>query len=363
MTPVSAPFRGTKTLPTTGGWKQMGLFPTTRYMGSKYKLLPFLWQHTKALKFDAVLDAFSGSACVGYMYKAQGKAVATNDLLRYAAHSAKATIENDSVTLEDKDIAMLLGLKVDTDGFIRTTFKDLYFTEDENHFLEQAWHRIHLLDDPYKQSLALASLCRACIKKRPRGVFTYTGDRYDDGRKDLRTTLQDHFVAAIHAFNAAVFSNAKPCASYRGNVFDLERKDFDLVYIDPPYFSTQSDNDYLRRYHFVEGLCSYWKESEIQMETLTKKIKKEKTSFDTKAGIDAAFHRLFAQFPQSTLAISYSSNCLPAKPEMLKILKEYRPHVSVKEFEHFYSFGNQGHKVSDNKNAVTEYLFIASHKK
>jgi DNA adenine methylase len=360
MTPVSTPSRLASLLPKTGGWKQMAKFPTTRYMGSKYKLLPFLWQHTKSLKVETVLDAFSGSACVGYMYKSQGKAVATNDLLRYAAHIAKATIENDHALLDERDIAMLLSFPLKTDGFIRTTFKDLYFTEEENHFLEQAWHRIHLLDDPYKQSLALASLCRACIKKRPRGIFTYTGDRYDDGRKDLRTTLQDHFVNAIGAFNAAVFSNRKSCASFQGNIFDLKQKSFDLVYIDPPYFSTQSDNDYLRRYHFVEGLCSYWKEAEIQMETLTKKLKKVKTSFDSKDGIDDAFHRLFAQFPNSTFAVSYSSNCLPAKPEMMKILKEYRPNVSVKEFEHFYSFGNQGNRVDDNRNAVTEYLFIAS---
>ena len=28
----------------------------------------------------------------------------------------------------------------------------------------------------------------------------------------------------------------------------------DLVYLDPPYYTPLSDNDYLRRYHFVEGI-------------------------------------------------------------------------------------------------------------
>jgi len=27
----------------------------------------------------------------------------------------------------------------------------------------------------------------------------------------------------------------------------------DLVYIDPPYYSPYSDNEYVRRYHFVDG--------------------------------------------------------------------------------------------------------------
>jgi DNA adenine methylase len=361
MTPAAAAIAATAS--SLSPWKQMGRFPATRYMGSKYKLLEFLWHHTKKIRFGSVLDAFSGSACVGYMYKCQGKAVTSNDLLRYAGHLAKATVENDAVTLSEEDIGMLTSLPVDTDGFIRKTFADLYFTEEENLFLEQAWHRIHLLDDPYKQSLALSALCRACIKKRPRGVFTYTGMRYDDGRKDLRTSLQDQFVNAAHAFNGAVFSNAQRCDARQGNVFGLDRTDFDLVYIDPPYVSTQSDNDYLRRYHFVEGLCSYWKEAELQMETKTKKLKKVETSFDSKETIDAAFHRLFAKFPKSAFAVSYSSNCLPAKKQMVAILKEYRPHVSVKELAHTYSFGNQGHKVGDNRNSVTEYLFIATFEK
>jgi DNA adenine methylase len=361
MPPSAAVRRPESTLPDAA-WTQMGNFPATRYMGSKYKLLPFVWEHTKHLACETVLDAFGGSGCVSYLYKAHGKAVTSNDLLLYSHHIAKATVENDSVTLDEQDLGMLLTLDIETDGFIRETFKDLYFTEEENHFLEQAWHRIHLLEDPYKRSLALASLCRACIKRRPRGIFTYTGNRYDDGRKDLRTGLRDHFVEAVHAFNGAVFANGKRCAARSGDVFDLEDREFDLVYIDPPYFSLQSDNDYLRRYHFVEGLCSYWKEAEIQHETKTKKLKKIQTSFHSREETYESFRRLFGMFERSAFAVSYSSNCLPNEREMTEMLREFRTHVSVKRFEHRYSFGNQNHKIGDNKNAVTEYLFIASHK-
>lgn len=338
---------------------QMQSFPPTRFMGSKSKLLDFIWDNVKHFNFDTVLDAFSGSGCVGYMFKTKGKKVSSNDILQYSFNIAKSAIENNQSLLNKDDLVTLLGDKVKTDGFICDTFRGLYFTDEENLFLEQVWHRIQLLKDENKRSLALSALCRACIKKRPRGIFTYTGDRYDDGRKDLRTSLKEHFINAVEIFNDAVFDNSRENSATYGDIFDLSSRDFDLVYIDPPYYSTRSDNDYLRRYHFVEGLCSYWKDVEIQHSTKTKKIKKHPTQFDSKSTVYSAFHRLFAMFPKSILVVSYSSNSLPTKEEMLDILSQYKSRVNVREFDHKYSFGNHNHKIGDNKNDVKEYLFIA----
>ncbi|MBD3328872.1 hypothetical protein GF340_06275 [Candidatus Peregrinibacteria bacterium] len=338
---------------------QMQYFPPTRFMGSKSKLLDFIWENVKGFNFDSVLDAFSGSGCVGYMFKTKGKEVSSNDLLQYSFNAAKASIENNSSVLDKDDLVTLFGTPIKTDGFIRETFRDLYFTDEEYLFLEQVWHRAQSLNDEHKKSLALSALCRACIKKRPRGIFTYTGKRYNDGRKDLRTTLKQHFIDAVEIFNNAVFDNNRQNASTCGDIFDLKRRNFDLVYIDPPYYSTRSDNDYLRRYHFVEGLCSYWRDVEIQYSTKTKKIRKYATQFDSKNTVYDAFHRLFSMFRESILVVSYSSNSLPTKEEMVEILKQYKRNVEIKEFDYKYSFGNHNHKIGANKNDVKEYLFIA----
>ena len=53
----------------------------------------------------------------------------------------------------------------------------------------------------------------------------------------------------------------------------------DLVYIDPPYFSPLSDNEYVRRYHFVEGLSRNWKGIQFQEDTKTKKFKSYPSQF------------------------------------------------------------------------------------
>src|SRR5690606_30520040 len=101
-------------------------------------------------------------------------------------------------------------------------------------------------------------------KKRPRGIFTYTGLRYDDGRKDLRKTFATQFLEGVEEMNRAVFSNGSNSKSRCGDAMTVAPRENSLVYIDPPYYSPYSDNEYVRRYHFVEGLARNWNGLEIQ---------------------------------------------------------------------------------------------------
>ena len=68
----------------------------------------------------------------------------------------------------------------------------------------------------------------------------------------------------MEAVNKAVFDNGKQNRSRHGDAMDLRVEHAGLVYIDPPYYSPLSDNEYVRRYHFVEGLARDWKDVEIQ---------------------------------------------------------------------------------------------------
>ena len=74
---------------------------------------------------------------------------------------------------------------------------------------------------------------------------------------------------------------------------------FRLVYIDPPYYSPLSDNEYVRRYHFVEGLARDWQGVEIQEHTKTKKFKSYPTPFSTRSGAEEAFDNLFEKYKDS----------------------------------------------------------------
>lgn len=335
---------------------QLDRFPGTRYMGSKYNLLDIIWDISKEFRFESVLDAFSGSGVVSYMFKTKDKTVFSNDFMTFSASVTKAIVENNNVTISDKDIKFLLE-PGDGNGFVYDTFKDLYFSDEENIFIDDLRARIDKLQCQYKKALAIASLSRACLKRRPRGIFTYVGYRYDDGRRDLQKSLKEHFLESVYSYNDAVFDNGKQNLSFNRDTMEL-RRHADLVYIDPPYYSPLSDNEYTRRYHFVEGLAKRWEGLQIQWDTKTKKFKKYPTPFGTKVGAYDAFDKLFAKYKDSIIIVSYSSNAFPTMAEMLELLSKYKDKVEVNQIEHRYSFGNQGHKVDDNNNEIQEYIFV-----
>jgi DNA adenine methylase len=337
---------------------QFACFPGTRFMGSKNKIIHEIWNIIKHYDFQTFLDAFSGSNVVGYFMKVKGKNVISNDFMSINYYHAKAIIENSRVILSDNDISFLLNHPTSA-TFITETFRDIYFIEEDNIFLDQIRSNIECFECPYKKSLAISALVRACLKKRPRGVFTFVGQRYDDGRKDIKKTLKEHFLENVTAFNEAVFENETSCYAFNADIQDLSTE-ADLVYFDPPYFTPNSDNDYVRRYHFVEGLARNWEGLDIQKHTKTKKFKSYASPFSKKEHAYSAFENLIKKYQKSIIVISYSSNSLPAKDDLVLLMKKYKNKVVVHEIDHTYSFGNQNHKIGNEFNKVKEYLFIGT---
>jgi DNA adenine methylase len=338
--------------------KQVEAYPSTRFMGSKEKLLADIWSVASNFKAQRVLDLFSGSGVVSYMFKAQGKAVTSNDYMSLSATFAKALIENNTVRLSDDDLQFLTHGRA-TSRFVRDTFAGLYFSDADNLFVDQVRSRIAELNDETKRALAKAALIRACMKKRARGIFTYVGVRYDDGRRDMHITLRQHFKEAVASVNHAVFNNGLQNRALNLNALEVT-SDADLVYIDPPYYGKLSDNDYIRRYHFVEGLARDWAGVEIQQHTKTRKFKTYGSPFSTHEGARQAFAAIFRRYAESVIVVSYSSNSLPDKETMLALLRQVKRSVEVIPVDHRYSFGNQGHKIGNANNKVSEYLFVAS---
>lgn len=336
---------------------QVSAYPPTRFMGSKSKLLSEIWAVASQFPVETVVDLFSGSGIVGYMFKAQGKTVISNDYMAMSATFTKAMIENSTTTLSMNEAEKLLLPRKESDHFVANTFHDLYYTDEENNLIDVLRTNISAIHNQYKRAIAMTALIRACTKKRPRGIFTYTGQRYNDGRKDLQKSLSQQFLEAVEAINNAIFDNGKTNRSRNGDAMDLRIEHADLVYIDPPYYSPLSDNEYVRRYHFVEGLARDWKGVEIQEHTLTKKFKSYPTPFSTKKGAADAFDRMFKKYSNSILIVSYSSNSLPTQDEMVAIMAKYKEHVEVIPIDYTYSFGNQG-DAKTHRNTVQEYLFV-----
>jgi DNA adenine methylase len=327
-------------------------------MGSKNKLLAEIWAVASQFIFETAVDLFSGSGVVGYMLKSHGKAVLSNDYMAMAGVFATAMIENNDETLPREEAEALLKERRPVDRFVQTRFKGLYFSDHDNHQIDVLRANIKGMRNRYTRAIAMSALMRACLKKRPRGIFTYTGHRYDDGRKDLSMSFREQFLEAVALVNRAVFDNGRLNRARCGDALTVTPPDSGLVYIDPPYFSPFSDNEYVRRYHFLEGLARDWQGVEIQEHTATKKFKSYPTPFSSRKGAADAFDRLFKRFRDSVLVVSYSSNSQPTLDEMLTLLAKHKAHVDVVPIDYKYSFGNQGDKVGNNKNSVHEYLFV-----
>lgn len=336
---------------------QINLFPGTRYMGSKEKLLKNLFNVFNDLDFNTSLDLMSGTGVVSYLLKAMGKSVHSNDYMNMNYSYSRALIENQTTKLNSSDLKMILKLNQKS-TFVQSKFKGLYFSDHDNKGIDTILNNIELIKNPTKKYLATSALIRSCIKKRPRGIFAYTGMKYLDGRKDLTMSIKEHFEQNVILFNNAIFDSKTECKAFNSDFSKMTNK-YDLVYIDPPYFSPLSDNQYVRRYHFVEGLSLNWKNIKIQEETKTKKFKSYPSAFSKLDSTISAFKNLIKKYKDSAIVISYSSNALPKVDFFEEELKKYYETVQITEIDYRYSFSN---KTNTNKNKVVEYIILGVNK-
>jgi adenine-specific DNA-methyltransferase len=236
-------------------------YPEFRYMGSKHRLLPWIHQVLRTIEFRTAADPFVGSGCVSYLMKSMGKQVKASDFLNFPVVIAEATLANQRYRLNQSIIERLLTPVPQGPDFITRTFSGIFYNGEDLRFLDSISARIDEISNRYLRAMALAALIRSCLKKQPRGVFTVSGNlaHYDDGRRDLRLSLRDHFQEQAQIFNKLVFDNGQRNFVRQSDVFDLYLQNIDLVYLDPPYVPRSDDNCYIKRYHFLEGLSCYWR--------------------------------------------------------------------------------------------------------
>src|SRR5213075_2132444 len=121
----------------------------------------------------------------------------------------------------------------------------------------------------------------------------------------------EHFLESVPLFNRLVFDSGRQHRVTCSDLFDLGKPVADLAYLDPPYVPRADDNCYIKRYHFLEGLSTYWRGVEFHPTSKVKKLRKRYTPFSYRREAEAAFDALFQRFSASTIVLSYSSNGYP----------------------------------------------------
>jgi adenine-specific DNA methylase len=339
------------------------MLPTTRYLGSKRKIVSWIWAHIKDLSFDCFLDAFGGTGVVGYFVKTHDKRVVFNDVLKFSYQVGLSLIENDSVRLNDSEIDFLLYTHegVDYPSFIQDTFRGVYYTDEENRWLDMVITNIGLLRDRFKRALAFSALGQACLVKRPFNLFHRKNlyFRLRSVRRSFRNdktwnrSFEEHFRRFINEYNSLVFSNGRRNEAYNLDVFDLDFVDADMVYLDPPYLPKSGEKpNYFVYYHFLEGLVNYdrWKEM-IDPASELKAIKYVDSPWIDRSKVKDAFDRLFRMFRYANyIVVSYRSDGVPSVSRIRDMLRKYKSNVVVKRKSFRYVLSKKG---------TDEVLFIA----
>ncbi len=322
----------------------------TNYIGSKQKLVDWIWKHSPE-DAKSVVDAFSGSAVVAYMYKAKGLQVIANDRLRYCYHAARAIVENNSTRLTEADIDSLLADNSQAGTFVHDHFKGIFFAKGVHKVLDSIRANCDKLSG-YKKDIALFGLGKTCMSG---GFGHFSSSTSNSMRKDSPEEFKDRLKKNLERINALVFDNGKDNKAHQQEVTELlNTAKADLAYFDPPYATHFSTTNYEKSYHFVEGLMVYWKGLTIKAETKTKHYETDHKTV-TKANANQVFNGFLSSAKHIRhWLISYRDQAYPSEPEMKKIISSLGRDSRMKSKDHHYSITA---KHGDASNAK-ERLFI-----
>ncbi len=324
----------------------------TNYIGSKQKLVDWIWHNTPD-GVSSVLDAFSGSAVVAYMYKSKGLRVFSSDRLHYSHHVARAIVENSGTRLSEAEIEKLLADNPKAKTFVQDNFKGIFFQKGVHAIIDSVRANCDDLSG-YKKDIALFALGKACIGGTGGfGHFSSSTDYCkrqgtpDDFKKRLKKNLR--------RINALIFDNGKENRAYRGDVNEvLPKVRADLAYFDPPYATEFSTTNYEKTYHFVEGLMTYWDGLTIRADT---KVKNYETDHETitRGNVSGFFQEFLGNATHIPhWLISYRDHAYPNEQQMKKIIGGLGRQSRMKSKDHKYSITSKHGEPSRPK----ERLFI-----
>ena len=227
-----------------------------RYLGNKYKLLPFITSVIKenCSNFDVFTDIFAGTGAVSSAFT--DKQLTTNDILfsNYISNTAWFSPENYDTEKLVKLICGYNSLSIDEENYMTANFSDTYFSHQVcskiGHIREDIENRKNLHDiNDREYAILITSLLYAMDR------IANTCGHYDAYRKGMdlsEQVLEMRMLAAQKELN-----KQNHCYNEDSNKLAKNIKG-GLVYLDPPYNSRQ----YCDAYHLVENVAR-WQKPEV----------------------------------------------------------------------------------------------------
>lgn len=315
-------------------------FPSTRFYGSKRRQLSWLQSELSRVKGKTALDAFGGTGAVSYLLGKLGFQTTYNDIFEFNTISARAIFSKSAVSFCQLSLQKLLQAVIPINGFISETFEGLYFTQEENRWLDGVMRLINGEDRDIRD-LLLHCLFQACLKKRPFNLFhranlglrNSTVPVQFGNRTTWERTFSDHMISAHSEILRAQWSIRDNVYVGHASCAKRVHGSYDLIYLDPPYFKKKKRNTdtYLQRYHFLEGLARYdeWPNL-IDINSPQRVLKGPyRDEWVDKRQMLSNIRDMIERNKRATFALSYVTEEEPTEEELLALFKDYFDNVRL----------------------------------
>lgn len=323
-----------------------------RYLGNKYRLLPFITRvvEDECENINTIADIFAGTGAVASAFT--DKKIITNDLMysNYICHIAWFSSETYS---EEKIIELVMyynSVIVEEDNYMSENFANTYFSLEDCKkigFIRQDIEDRFIKNDinERERALLITSLLYGMDK------IANTCGHYDAYRKGVE--FEKHLELSVPQPEKNLNEN-NICYNMDTNELmpDIEA---DLVYIDPPYNSRQ----YCDAYHLLENVAR-WNKPEVF--GVAKKMARTalKSDYCTQKATDT-FEKLIDATHAKYILLSYNnmaekgndrSNAKISDEDIMRILQKKG---TVKVFtEDYKAFSTGKSDIKDNQ----ERLFL-----
>lgn len=270
-----------------------------RYLGNKYKLLPFIKSvvENECDTICSIADIFAGTGAVSSAF-ADEKTIITNDLMysNYICNFAWfGSQEYDSEKIIDY-IVFYNNQEDLENNYMTDNFSGTYFSRDDcakigfiREHIETSFKNGNL--NERERAILITSLLYAMDK------IANTCGHYDAYRKGVNFDKQLELYVPL----AKIINDADNCC-YNMDANELVKEiSADLVYIDPPYNSRQ----YCDAYHMLENVAR-WEKPEVFGVARKMDRTSMKSKYCTKSAAEA-FEQLINNVKAKYIMLSYNN--------------------------------------------------------
>ncbi|GHU26334.1 restriction endonuclease subunit M [Spirochaetia bacterium] len=327
------------------------------YIGSKYKLLPFLKKSILSVVGEVqnkvFCDIFAGTGVVGRAFKSSVKSIISNDIEQYSYVLNKNYIENHiDIPKKFKYIEMLNNLPLYENGFIYKNYcfggsgERQYFSDfngkkiDTMRIKIEKWKNNSEIDNNVYYFL-LCSLLESADK------IANTTSVYGAFLKHIKKSAQKELVLEPALFE--INENTHKVFQEDANVL-IKEISGDILYMDPPY----NERQYGANYHLLNTIAEY-KEFTPKGKTGLRDYSKSK--YCSKNHIKSEFENLIKSAEFKYLFLSYNNEGIMLVNEIKQIMSKYGKYdLFITNYQRFKADKNENRTYSANE--TKEYLHV-----